>query len=79
MGWLLWVGCYGACIMGWFLWVGCNRFAKIGLLLWEAAVNIMLMRRAPLVGRAGVVSEGRASEGRKKEKKCPACVQYHTK
>ena len=43
------------------------------------AVNIMLMRPAPLVGRAGGISEGRASEGGKKEKKSPACVQYHTK
>ena len=34
-----------------------------------SAVNIMLMRQAPLVGRAGGISEGRASEGGKKEKK----------
>jgi len=34
-----------------------------------SAVNIMLMRLAPLVGRAGGVSEERAPEGGKKEKK----------
>ena len=40
----------------------------------NAAVNIMLVRLAPLVGRAGGVSEGRASEGGKKEKKSPAVL-----
>ena len=33
-----------------------------------SAVNKMLMRLAPLVGRAGGVSEGRASAGGKDEK-----------
>ena len=46
----------------------------VGLKGCRTAVNIMLMRPAPLVGRAGGVSEGRASEGGKKEKKSPAVL-----
>ena len=34
----------------------------------EPAVNIMLMRQAPLVGRAGGLSEGSTLEGGRKKK-----------